>query len=83
MTQLDLFRVRSMWGHNIFDFASSSARGLSGGILSVWDPNVFRKLSVACTRNLVIVEGTWLASGLTCFMVNVYAPQSQVEKQEL
>ena len=75
MTQVDLFCVRSIWGNNTFDFSSSSARGLSRGILSVWDPNVFHKKRVFSTQNLMIVEGTWDTSNLTCFMVNVYAPQ--------
>ena len=41
MTQVDVFCIKAMWGNCNFDFASSSARGSSGGILSVWDPNVF------------------------------------------
>ena len=68
MMRVDLFCIKAMWGNSNFDFASSSARCLSGGILSVWDPNVFSKKRVVCSNNAVIVEGVWVASGFTCFM---------------
>lgn len=35
MTQVDLFKICSMWGTYKFDFAFNSARGHSGGILSI------------------------------------------------
>nr|GFB04850.1 RNA-directed DNA polymerase, eukaryota [Tanacetum cinerariifolium] len=42
MVSLDVFVVKNLWGNMLFDFATSSARGRSGGILCVWD-----KLSLA------------------------------------
>ncbi|CAH1426155.1 unnamed protein product [Lactuca virosa] len=83
MTQLDLFKVRSMWGNCNFDFAFSSARGRSGGILSIWDPNIFKKFSIVCTNNVVIVRGIWVPFNMECCMVNVYAPQDIIEKRLL
>ncbi|KAL7612996.1 hypothetical protein Lser_V15G05028 [Lactuca serriola] len=80
MKKIDLFKVRSMWGNPCFDFACSCARGLSGGILSVWDPNVFVKSNVHCTDNVVIVGGFWVHFSFPCYMVNIYAPQGVREK---
>ncbi|GJT97615.1 RNA-directed DNA polymerase, eukaryota, reverse transcriptase zinc-binding domain protein [Tanacetum coccineum] len=40
MTRLELFRIKSMWGNYAFDYACSMARGLSGGLISIWDPNI-------------------------------------------
>lgn len=57
--RIDLFKVRALWGNNHFDFVSSSARGHSGGILSIWDPSLFNKKRVVCTDNTVIMEGVW------------------------
>lgn len=82
MTQLDLFKIRSMWGNVNFDFSFSSAHGKSGGPFSIWDPNGFSKTSVVCTPYLIILDGVWIAYNLECFMVNVYAPLDMVGKQQ-
>ncbi|XP_071727322.1 uncharacterized protein [Rutidosis leptorrhynchoides] len=46
MARLELFNlfcIKTMWGNYAFDFACSLSRGMSGGIISVWDPNFFVK----------------------------------------
>ncbi|GKD36093.1 RNA-directed DNA polymerase, eukaryota, reverse transcriptase zinc-binding domain protein [Tanacetum coccineum] len=57
MTQVKLFHLKSMWGNYQFDFACSTARGHSGGIVSLWDTAVFVKSNIHCGVNYVIVEG--------------------------
>nr|GFB24998.1 RNA-directed DNA polymerase, eukaryota, reverse transcriptase zinc-binding domain protein [Tanacetum cinerariifolium] len=42
MLQVDLWMLRHIWGNVHFDFASTSARGLSGGIICLWNSLVFR-----------------------------------------
>lgn len=49
MTHVDLFKTKSVWGNQNFDFACSSARGRSGGIISIWDPSYFIKNRTSCT----------------------------------
>ena len=83
MTILDLFLVHSIWGNNQFDVASSGARGRSGGLVTIWDPNVFKKSRLWCTENLIIVEGEEVATENICYLVNVYAPQDRNRKKEL
>ncbi|XP_076943218.1 uncharacterized protein LOC143613388 [Bidens hawaiensis] len=72
-----------IWGNVNFDYAFSSARGRSGGMLSVWDNSIFVKRHISCLNNFVVVEGEWVILGLKCFMVNVYAPQDEMEKRVL
>ena len=57
VTTVNLFELRSMWGNFSFDFAVSSARGLSGGIISMWDPAAFCRKNITCFENAIIVEG--------------------------
>ncbi|XP_076894798.1 uncharacterized protein LOC143547198 [Bidens hawaiensis] len=83
MTKLEWHKVKMMWGNVNFDYAFSSARGRSGGMLSVWDNSVFVKRHISCLNNFVVVEGEWVILGLKCFMVNVYAPQDEMEKRVL
>ncbi|GJY27504.1 RNA-directed DNA polymerase, eukaryota, reverse transcriptase zinc-binding domain protein, partial [Tanacetum coccineum] len=83
MTRLELFCLRSMWGNYSFDYACSMARGLSGGIISMWDPAVFTKENIWCNDNYVIVQGKWLNISHSYFMVNIYGPQDPTAKATL
>ncbi|GJS95639.1 hypothetical protein Tco_0802607 [Tanacetum coccineum] len=60
--KIDLFAIKSLWGNFNFDFVYSPSVGLSGGILCVWNPNVFAKESVTVSDSFVAVRGysfTW------------------------
>ncbi|GJT47181.1 RNA-directed DNA polymerase, eukaryota, reverse transcriptase zinc-binding domain protein [Tanacetum coccineum] len=80
MTKLELFRLKSMWGNYVFDYACSMSRGKSGGIISMWDPNIFVKKDIWCDDSFVIVKGRWKILEGDYFMVNIYGPQEPIEK---
>ncbi|PWA72054.1 RNA-directed DNA polymerase, eukaryota, Reverse transcriptase zinc-binding domain protein [Artemisia annua] len=65
MTRLELFRLKSMWGNFNFNYACSMARGRSGGLISVWDPNVFVKDNIWCDESFIIVKGLYIFKTLT------------------
>nr|GEV53902.1 RNA-directed DNA polymerase, eukaryota [Tanacetum cinerariifolium] len=83
LVHLDLWLVRQVWGNTFFDFASSSARGRSGGILCIRNKLVYQKSKVFCCDNYVVVEGVWLPTNTPLMFVSVYAPQSLSEKRIL
>ncbi|GJW35350.1 RNA-directed DNA polymerase, eukaryota, reverse transcriptase zinc-binding domain protein [Tanacetum coccineum] len=83
MTRLELFRIKSMWGNYAFDYACSMARGLSGGLISIWNPNMFSKNSIWCDDSFIIIKGNWKNVVGDCFMVNIYGPQDHVSKLAL
>ncbi|GJV92474.1 RNA-directed DNA polymerase, eukaryota, reverse transcriptase zinc-binding domain protein [Tanacetum coccineum] len=83
MTRLELFRIKSMWGNYAFDYACSMARGLSGGLISIWDPNMFSKNSIWCDDSFIIIKRNWKNVVGDCFMVNIYGPQDHVSKLAL
>ena len=56
-TNIDLWGVRQLWGNMFFDFASSLARGRSGGILFIWNKTVFVSSRVRSYDNYLVVEG--------------------------
>ncbi|GKC44782.1 RNA-directed DNA polymerase, eukaryota, reverse transcriptase zinc-binding domain protein [Tanacetum coccineum] len=72
-----------MWGNYAFDYACSMARGLSGGLISIWDPNMFSKNSIWCDDSFIIIKGNWKNVVGDCFMVNIYGPQDHVSKLAL
>ncbi|GKB85929.1 putative RNA-directed DNA polymerase [Tanacetum coccineum] len=83
MTRLELFRLKSMWGNYTFDYACSLARGSSGGLISLWDPNLFMKSNIWCDKAYIIVQGQWNNSDGDFLMVNIYEPQDSSAKSSL
>ncbi|GJZ58116.1 RNA-directed DNA polymerase, eukaryota, reverse transcriptase zinc-binding domain protein [Tanacetum coccineum] len=59
MTHLELFHLKSMWGNFKFDYACIMALGRSGGLVSVWEPNMFVKEAIWCDEAFIIVKEHW------------------------
>ncbi|GJX28014.1 RNA-directed DNA polymerase, eukaryota [Tanacetum coccineum] len=76
MLHVDLWKIRQAWGNSHFDFASTSSRGLSGGILCIWNSLVFKKSKTLCHDNYVVVEGLWTPNDIRIMWITVYAPQN-------
>ncbi|XP_071712524.1 uncharacterized protein [Rutidosis leptorrhynchoides] len=74
---------KAFWGNFQFQFASSGSSGRPGGILTMWDPNVFMKSRVISFDSIFIVEGVFSGIPTPCFIINVYAPQSRSRKKRL
>ncbi|GKA01721.1 RNA-directed DNA polymerase, eukaryota [Tanacetum coccineum] len=75
--------VKFIWGNSRFDHISSDALGNSGGILCIWDPNVFSKDYHIISDNFIAIAGTWIPSNSNLLIISVYAPQPRVEKRLL
>ena len=57
--------------------------GFSGGILCVWDPNLFIKDNSTISDYFVAIRGTWVASSTKILIISIYAPQELTEKRVL
>lgn len=57
-----------------WDFAESE--GSSGGIITLWNPSVFCKISSWSTKEMLIINGYLVEDGKNCTVVNVYAPNT-------
>ncbi|GJR53984.1 RNA-directed DNA polymerase, eukaryota, reverse transcriptase zinc-binding domain protein [Tanacetum coccineum] len=79
LVRVDLWTLRQVWGNIQFDFASTSARGRSGGILCIWN----RVMLIICVDYYVVVEGCWIQNGVKIMFIAVYAPQSLARKIDL
>ncbi|GJX36639.1 RNA-directed DNA polymerase, eukaryota, reverse transcriptase zinc-binding domain protein [Tanacetum coccineum] len=80
MPQVDLWMLRQIWGNVHFDFASTLARGLSGGIICLWNSLVFRKSRIVFNDNYVVIDGLWIPNDVQVKWIVVYAPQSLSNK---
>lgn len=52
------------------EFAESGSEGTSGGMLTMWNPAIFKPIAVTIHMNFVAVRGFLV--DLECFMVNVW-----------
>ncbi|GJT46746.1 RNA-directed DNA polymerase, eukaryota, reverse transcriptase zinc-binding domain protein [Tanacetum coccineum] len=70
--------------NQIIDVGSSLGYdGLSGGLISMWDPNLLSKEAISCDDSFIIIKGNCKNSVGDCYMVNIYGPQDQVSKLTL
>lgn len=61
-------RVQSLWGNYPVEFMASNAVGnSSGGLLLMWNPEVFIPTSHYIGRRWIIVEGTLKVYDWRCF----------------
>ncbi|GKA07595.1 hypothetical protein Tco_0686819 [Tanacetum coccineum] len=73
--------VKAIWGNYNFDYLYSEALGYSGGILCVWDPNIFQKSHHTISDNFVATYGTWIPTKSKILLISIYAPQSEAAKR--
>ncbi|GJY20644.1 RNA-directed DNA polymerase, eukaryota, reverse transcriptase zinc-binding domain protein [Tanacetum coccineum] len=52
-------KEESAFGSKIFALNTIMARGRSGGLISMWDPNFFSKESIWCDDSFIIIKGNW------------------------
>ncbi|GJY45692.1 RNA-directed DNA polymerase, eukaryota, reverse transcriptase zinc-binding domain protein [Tanacetum coccineum] len=76
-------KEENAYGSKIFALNTIMARGRSGGLISMWDPNFFLKKSIWCDDSFIIIKGNWKNVVGDCYMVNIYGPQDQVSKLAL
>ncbi|GJV48360.1 RNA-directed DNA polymerase, eukaryota [Tanacetum coccineum] len=59
MEQIDIFDIRSCWGNLTFDFVVGPSFGNSGGILCVWDTNMFHKENSTVSDYFIAIMEGW------------------------
>nr|GEU31653.1 RNA-directed DNA polymerase, eukaryota [Tanacetum cinerariifolium] len=67
--------VKFMWGNSNYNYVYSEVVGNSGGIMCVWEANVFKKDYATISDNFVAIYGTWLPRNSKILFVAIYAPQ--------
>lgn len=81
LERVDKGMVQRVWGDFDVDFADSGAVGASGGILIMWNKDVFKPQSVTSQRNLILITGMFL--GFECALMSIYAPNEDGDRRRL
>lgn len=70
---MDVNLCRQIWGDGNFDWAARDVVGRAGGILSIWNSDVFLCSSSWHMDGSVVVCGVWGTRRIDCCIINVYA----------
>ncbi|GKV25907.1 hypothetical protein SLEP1_g35285 [Rubroshorea leprosula] len=65
---------RRVWGTEDFDWIAKPSRGLSGGLLCIWDKKIFKKEEVLEGDHFIGVFGLWGEKGVPVYILNIYSP---------
>nr|GEV04940.1 RNA-directed DNA polymerase, eukaryota [Tanacetum cinerariifolium] len=83
LIKVGIFDIRSCWGNLTFDFDVGPSVGNSGGILCVWDTNMFLKDSSTVSDFFIAIRGKWLPNSKNLLIISIYAPQELADKRML
>ncbi|KAD4982965.1 hypothetical protein E3N88_19636 [Mikania micrantha] len=75
--------IKQIWGYRQLESDYVNAQGRSGGLLSIWDPGVFKNLGVNKGTNFLHFFGSVVGLDDVLNVVNVYAPQVASSRQVL
>ncbi|XP_028078606.1 uncharacterized protein LOC114280437 [Camellia sinensis] len=78
---VDSTLVRSMWPGEQFDFMAVDVIGQAGGLLCIWNPEVFFLKDCCSTQNFILLSGT-LFSSFDCVIINVYGSNEVAKRKE-
>ncbi|GKD05078.1 RNA-directed DNA polymerase, eukaryota, partial [Tanacetum coccineum] len=67
----------------MFDHVVGSSVGCLGGILCMWNPNMFVNEQVSTCDYFVDLMGTWAPTSSKLLIISVYAPQELNERRDL
>nr|GEU39385.1 RNA-directed DNA polymerase, eukaryota [Tanacetum cinerariifolium] len=80
---ISLHTIKDLWGNQMFDHVVGSSVGCSGGILCMWNPNMFVKEQVSTCGYFVALMGTWAPTSSKLLIIFVYVPQELNERRDL
>ena len=77
----EVSQIGKMWGGDDMDYAEVGANGNSGEIISIWDKKKFNCEFVISESDFLAVIGSWVGAGGLIGFVNVYRPNSSIERR--
>ncbi|KAK8689590.1 hypothetical protein V6N13_088304 [Hibiscus sabdariffa] len=75
--------VKSLWWTDSYRFLVSASKGLSGGIINIWELRKFAVSDSSIDPNFVLLRGTWCVEDWPCAMIAIYVPCEFMLQQEL
>ncbi|GLT88307.1 hypothetical protein SLE2022_063400 [Rubroshorea leprosula] len=83
MEKIDRCLCRMVWDSDNFEWVAQPANGTLGGILIIWNANVFKKIGYLEGAGFLGVVGNWGDENVPCYLVTVYSPCDLASKRIL
>ena len=81
MANIDAINVEGCWDLSELGHTAMGSSGRSGGLLSLWDANLYEVEEVIKDKHYLITSGKWDGiQGKTIF-ANIYGPHQPTEKK--
>ena len=80
LSEMDIKRI---WGSNDFEYTLKGSIGKGGGLICIWNKNIFKKSQCILRHDSIIVKGNWVETGEEVCFVNIYASQNREKRIEL
>lgn len=74
------FISNPIWKHSSWNYCHSPSSGSSGGLLCIWDTNLFSVDRVFSSKGFLGVEGIWKGCSEKVSLCNIYGPQDSSGK---
>ncbi|KAL8458968.1 hypothetical protein ACS0TY_036443 [Phlomoides rotata] len=72
---------KSLWGNwSKIGWAFKGSVGSSGGIITIWNAGIFCSSSHWHAPGMLVVNGYWIESGISCVIINVYSSCNLADK---
>nr|KAJ0203968.1 hypothetical protein LSAT_V11C500292530 [Lactuca sativa] len=83
LRNIEAIDVHGCWDSDEFGFSATQASGRSGGILSLWDANVYNVTNTIKSKHFLITIGDWEGIPGDTIIANVYGPHELTEKRRV
>lgn len=75
--------IKRIWGSPDYEFVYKGSNGQGGGLINIWNKNLFLKEQVIYREDCLITQGRWLEKNVPIMFVNIYASQDPSKREEL
>lgn len=75
MNNVDRINVEGCWDHTEFGHVAVQSSGRSGGLLNLWDPNLFNVTKIIQSKYFLITIGSWDDIPWNTIFAIIYMPQ--------
>lgn len=81
LESVERIEIQRIWGSSYMEFTSSSAVGAYGGLLIIWNNDIFKEENAIIQRHFIVLQGALY--GFPCILVNAYAPNDVRSRRTL
>lgn len=74
--------VRSLWPLEEMGFVEVDAEGSAGGLICIWNPEIFELIDCCSSRNFILLSGI-ASKNFHCVIINIYAPNDVLKRRHL